>query len=384
MNTKILCCDDEPNVLSGFQRNLHKQFTLVPATSADQALQILERDGPFAVVVADMQMPVMNGVQLLMKVEERWPETVRIMLTGNADQHTAVNAVNHGHVFRFLNKPCSAETLAFALTAGLNQHRLIMAEKELLEQTLNGAVQVLSEILLLVDPDASGRGQALCEHMRLFLQSLGVPCRWEFEVAAMLSPIGFVTVPRNVMERVRSNQTLTGPEVDVLARVPEIGSQLLAKIPRLETVAEIILYQNKHFDGTGLPRDSRKGDELPVASRILHVLGNLALMESQGRSKGEALLLMQQQTGYYDPRVLDAAFKCFDAYLPHASADAAQACALRFLELRPGMLLLSDVETQDGMLLIRRGDKLTPVMMEKIRNFQLVCGVKEPILVAVN
>ena len=382
MNTKILCCDDEANVLAGFQRNLRKQFTLATATSGEEALQLIQRDGPFAVVVADMQMPVMNGIQFLAKVEERWPDTVRIMLTGNADQHTAVEAVNHGHVFRFLNKPCTSESLAVALEAGLKQYRLICAEKELLEQTLNGAIQMLTEILLIVDPNASGRGQELRDHMKTFLDSLGVACRWEFEIAAMLSPVGYVTVPQSVMQRAKAGLTLTDPEANMLAHVPETGSRLIAKIPRLETVAEIVLYQSKNFDGTGLPQGGRAGEEIPVASRILHILGNLAQMESQGMSKAEALLAMQQQTGFYDPRVLDAAFKCFDAYLPHASATASLARAVHLSELHVGQVLRSDIETNDGTLLLLRGGKLTPVILEKIRNFSQLSGIKEPIYVA--
>ncbi len=382
MNTKILCCDDEANILAGFQRNLRKQFTLTTATSGKEALQIIERDGPFAVVVADMQMPVMNGIQLLTKIEERWPDTVRVMLTGNADQHTAVEAVNQGHVFRFLNKPCTTETLAQTLEAGIKQYRLICAEKELLEQTLNGAIQMLTDILLLVDPNASGRGQELRDHMRSFLASLEVPCHWEFEIAAMLSPIGFVTVPQSVMQRAKAGLSLTNQEADMLARVPETGSRLIAKIPRLEAVAEIVLYQSKNFDGTGLPQDGRAGEDIPVASRILHILDNLAQMEAKGMSKAEALLAMQQQTGFYDPRALDAAFKCFDAYLPHASANATLARAVKISELHAGQTLRSDVETNDGTLLLLRGGKLTPVILEKIRNFHQLNGIKEPIYVA--
>ena len=99
-------------------------------------------------------------------------------------------------------------------------------------------------------------------------------------------------------------------------------------------------------------------------------------------SKAEALLAMQQQTGFYDPRVLDAAFKCFDAYLPHASATASLARAVHLSELHVGQVLRSDIETNDGTLLLLRGGKLTPVILEKIRNFSQLSGIKEPIYVA--
>ncbi|HEX7651891.1 MAG TPA: HD domain-containing phosphohydrolase [Verrucomicrobiae bacterium] len=379
----ILCCDDDQNILSGFLRNLRKQFHLVTATSGEQALQLMEQSGPFAVVVADMQMPGMNGVQLLTKIEARWPETIRIMLTGNAGQQTAVDAVNQGHVFRFLTKPCPAEALALALEAGLRQYQLVRSEKELLENTLNSAVRVLCEILAVADPSASGRGRILRDQMRMFLESLDQACRWDFEMAAMLSPIGYVTIPANVLERLNGGQTLSAAEKTMINHVPRTGSELIAKIPRLEGVAEFILYQNKNYDGTGFPEDDRHGEDIPLASRILRVLGAIVTMEARGLAKGEALLAMQQQAGCYDPRVLDAAFKCFDAYLPTASTTVAtNKAAVNIEELHPGMVLLSDIETESGMLLIPHGGKLTPVMLEKIRNFALVVGVRQPIYVA--
>src|SRR5467141_3678823 len=122
MNTKILCVDDDPNILAAIQRNLRKQFSIDTAVGPQPGLAALAQQGSYAVVVADMQMPGMNGVEFLKKVQEQSPDTVRIMLTGNADQKTAMDAVNFGHVFRFLTKPCSPEELALTLTAGLTQY----------------------------------------------------------------------------------------------------------------------------------------------------------------------------------------------------------------------------------------------------------------------
>ena len=129
MSTKILCVDDEENVLTGLQRTLRKQFPIDIAVGGAAGLQRLERDGPYAVVMADMQMPEMNGIEFLKKAQAAAPDTVRLMLTGNADQKTAVDAVNDGHVFRFLTKPCDPPQLTSALEAALKQYRLITAER---------------------------------------------------------------------------------------------------------------------------------------------------------------------------------------------------------------------------------------------------------------
>ena len=91
---------------------LKKEFKIDTAIGGAPALAMMRGRSPYGVVVADMQMPVMNGIEFLMELERRAPDTIRIMLTGNADQKTARDAVNQGHIFRFLTKPCPREELA--------------------------------------------------------------------------------------------------------------------------------------------------------------------------------------------------------------------------------------------------------------------------------
>src|SRR5271154_7508914 len=117
MPEKILMVDDEDAVLVGYQRMFRNEFQIETAPGGAAALTALEATGPYAVVVSDMRMPEMDGAKLLTKIKLLAPETTRIMLTGNADIHSAVSAVNEGSIFRFLTKPCSRETLAKALTA---------------------------------------------------------------------------------------------------------------------------------------------------------------------------------------------------------------------------------------------------------------------------
>ena len=134
MNKKVLFVDDDLNILSAYKRQLHKHFEVETVDSGESALKLISKQELFAVVVADMNMPGMNGVELLSKIRQETPETVRIMLTGQADISTAMDAVNEGHIYRFLTKPCPIETLAKSLTAGVEQFRLVTAEKELLEK----------------------------------------------------------------------------------------------------------------------------------------------------------------------------------------------------------------------------------------------------------
>jgi response regulator RpfG family c-di-GMP phosphodiesterase len=378
MNRKVLCVDDDANVLDALQRNLRKQFTIDTAPGGEQALALIEQQGPYAVIVADMRMPGMDGIQLLSKAREKAPDTVRIMLTGNADQQTAIDSVNQGRVYQFLTKPCPPEMLAMALRGGIKQYDLVMAERELLEHTLNGSIKVLTEILSVIEPQSFGRGQQLREYMRTYIQS-PTEHAWQLELAALLAPIGYVAIPGSVTAKVRTGQALTDTEADILACVPEFGSKLLANIPRLESVAQIVLYQNKHFDGSGFPADACARDVIPIGARILKVLNDLIDLEAKGMTKVQALQEMQQRPGWYDPRVLDAAFVRFDAYLPKASSATRTARAVTVNELCPGQIFSSNVYTADGVLIVKAGTKVSPMLLERLRNFARLQGLREPL-----
>ena len=140
---RILCIDDEANILTAIQRSLRRSFDVHTAASGPEGLQILHNSAPFAVVVSDMRMPVMNGAVFLRNVARNHPDTVRILLTGFAELETVTAAVNEGHIYRFLTKPISGKDLATALEDGVRQHQLICSERVLLEQTLTGCIHAM-------------------------------------------------------------------------------------------------------------------------------------------------------------------------------------------------------------------------------------------------
>jgi response regulator RpfG family c-di-GMP phosphodiesterase len=381
MSPKVLCIDDNPNVLAALKRNLRKRFDIDTAEGGELALEMLDRDGPYAVVVADMQMPGMNGIELLAKMRQMAPDTVRIMLTGNADQRTPVDAVNLGHVFRFLNKPCPIETMIDALEDGIKQYHLIIAERDLLENTLNGSVKVLMDVLSLVDPSSFGRSHRLRDYARRITAELDLQFTWELELATLLSQIGIVSLPPTLIKKVHSGLAVTGAEEDMLLRVSEVGSDLLANIPRLESVARIIRYQDKHLDGTGFPRCSIKGKEIPIESRIIKPLKDLLQLESASVPASKAVEQLRSRTGWYDLQVLDAAFRCFVA-APKAPAPGHQdAIAVTVAELRSDQVLLSDVRTKHNVLLVAAGTKVSSILLARLNNFATVGGINEPIYV---
>jgi response regulator RpfG family c-di-GMP phosphodiesterase len=380
MTQRILCVDDEPSVLDGLRRLFRNKFDIETAIGGDAGVKAVTERGPFAVVVSDQRMPGMDGITYLKKVRELAPDTVRIMLTGNAEQSTVVDAVNEGHVFRFLNKPCPPDALAKTLEAGMEQYRLITAERELLDQTLNGAVKVMTDLLALVDPDSFGRAQALRAAARELANLMALRDTWEIELGAMLSRIGTFTLPPEILAKTRESAFLNANESEMVASVATIGSDLLRNIPRLEGVAQIVRYQRKNFDGTGSPHDVVAGDALPIGARILRPLAELLEIEARGKSRGEALSLLAKRAHNYDPRVMNALERwCIPA------ADVAEEKGgsrnVNFEDLRIGQTVLSPVVTIGGDLLLSPGRVLSDSLLQKLRNYDRLKGIRNPITV---
>ncbi len=378
---KILCVDDDPNLLDGFRRNLRRLFTLDTATSGAEALVLVQTKGPYAVVLADMRMPGMDGVELLEQVRALAPDTVRLMLTGNSDQQTAVEAVNRGHVFRFLNKPCAAEILAPALDLAVKQYELQALEKELLEETLAGAVKALSDVLGLVAPEALGRGQRLRESMQPFAKWQGAGPLWELEIASLLSPIGHTSLPVSIIRKLSANSALEPNEAEIVRRLPRIGHDLIAGIPRLQNAARIVLYQDKHFDGSGYPDEPVSGEEIPLGARMLKILGDRLDLERDGIVKKAALATMRERTGTYDPKLLEACFACFENFLCQSIAPDRPVKSLMVSQLTPRHVVVSDITTHAGLMLVSSGHRLTAMMIARLRNYAELLAVKEPVLV---
>lgn len=377
MTERVLCVDDDPNILSAYQRGLRKLFQIDTATGGQEGLEAIATRGPFAVIVSDMRMPGMDGIQFLSKVRERMPNTVRMMLTGNADQRTAIEAVNEGNIFRFLTKPCAPEDLTKALSAGIEQYRLIMAEKELLGKTLRGSIKVLNDVLSLANPTAFGHASRVRALVGQLCKRLAVPKAWECEVAAMLSQIGCVTIPPDTLDRVYQGQDLSADEEEMLRAHPGVGKSLVANIPRLEGVAEIIAHQQASFDGAGSPAGSPAGEEIPLGARILRVAIDYDAAKWRTKGECEAMQRLRARPGQYDPQVVSA----LEAVVGIEERYALQEVCLK--DLVPGMSLVDDVKTNDGMIVVAKGQEVTASLCARVKNFARRRTIQEPIQVLI-
>jgi len=375
---KILLVDDEINVLNAFTRHLRKDFDMRTALGAQEGLGFIQEEGPFAVVVSDLKMPGMDGIQFLAKVRELYPDTLRIMLTGHADLNVAIEAINSGEVFRFLVKPCSVENLKKNILDAIAIYRLKEAEKELLENTLKNSIKVLMEILELVSPEAFGRSRRLAELATSIAMRMGIKeSLWEIETSALLSQIGWVIIPPSLVLKLFSGESLTDEEKQIYEMHPMIGSELIGKIPRLENVAKIICYQEKCYDGSGVPKDAVKGKDIPLGARILKVSIDFDTFKLRFEKDRKAFEMMKLQADLYDPQILEV---LQDMIIGTEKEEITQ-LELTIDELKEGMLLAEDVRTKKGQLLITKGNTVSNALIERLKNFAVSVGVKEPIVV---
>jgi DNA-binding response OmpR family regulator len=339
----VLLVDDEPMVLDALAANLARRFAILTAGDAAGALAIAA-DRPLAVIVSDLRMPAVDGLELLRRMREHHPDTVRIMLSGHADLEAAVRAVNQGAVFRFLIKPCPVQEVAEALDAGIAQHRLITAERELLQQTFAGSIRVLTELLAHSHPAAFGRAVRVRALVAGLCRRLGRPS-WDIEVAAMLAQIGCVTLPPTTAARYAQGERLAPSEQIAVDRLPLVADRLLASIPRLERVREVL-------------RGLAAGGGAEGGARILRAATDFDLLRSRGLDARAAVAALRMAAAH-DP-LLIAALEA-EAGAPDAGGDL-----LHPDELAPGMYL-SDEVGRDGVLLAASGAELTPTLIGHLR-----------------
>lgn len=375
MTHKLLFVDDEPNLLDGIKRQLRNKFTIETATGAAEGLTALHSRGPFAVVISDMRMPEMSGVDFLKEVKVVSPSSVRMMLTGNGDQETAVIAVNQGNIFRFLSKPCETEQLTKALNDALEQHSLVVAEREILESTLTGSVKIFSELLSMTNPTLFSDGARAREQVRALAERLNIADIWELEIASMLAYIGFITIPEEIVAKHVSGAYLSTEETRLIDEVPQAGAKLLANIPRLEKVANIVAHSRMSFDRPGRP----SGEALPLGSRILRIVMDFNTFSRDRAPLSQALRNLQKNKSEYDPALLRQFIEQFAPAKEQVEKEGT--VSISPAELLVGQTVCCDISTKDGILLLKAGAKLSETSVERLKNYSKLFGLQAPILV---
>lgn len=354
MNTRpaVLIVDDDALILRVIERVLQPYYDIVTATSVASAQEILNDDQSFAVIVSDLRMPDGNGVELLQYARTRFPDMTRVLFSGAAELSDARAAINEGQVFRLLTKPFEVGAMRQALDAAVEQSRLITAERVLLEDTLQGSIKALTDILAIVQPMAFGRAIRMRQHVAELADRIGLTCRWDVEVAALLSKIGCVSLDADTLSRWYHGQELTMEECAHVDRLPEIAEALIADIPRLGGVRTILRRQYEPFDANGLP----------IGAAIVAIVRDFDELITEGKEPEHALATMDGRKGRYSFDLLQHFREIREV---HSSNDTVQQMLLS--QVAESMVFAADVYSENDLLLTARGQRVTPVLLSRIR-----------------
>jgi response regulator RpfG family c-di-GMP phosphodiesterase len=362
MSDKVLFVDDEPILLQGYQRLLRKDFSVSSAVGGAAALLLIRQEGPFAVVVSDMRMPGMDGIEFLLQARKIAPDTVRIMLTGASDLQSAIHAVNEGSIFRFLSKPANKDTLVKTLTDSLEQYHLVCAEKELLEKTLRGTVYLLTEVLSLVSPAAFSRAARVRRYVQHVVTKLSLGNPWKFEVAAMMSQLGCVTLDPKTLETVYSGQELSAEEEAQYATHPLVAQDLLKSIPRMESIAWMIAHQFQP-----LPTEWDTGDremaEMRLGAQILRAAIIFDGFLRKHHTRVDAALFISRRLAGLDKKIIEALMELE----PEVAGEGTRSMGIG--DLKAGWVLQEEIRTMEGVLIAAKGQEVTAPLLIKLTSF---------------
>ncbi len=317
---RVLLVDDDAALLESLARLLRPEMEIRTAASGRGALDALAAEGPFDVVVSDLKMPGMDGIELLSRVSRQCPDTVRVLLTGHADLRVAMDAANLGYVYRFLTKPCPPELLLLEVRQSLERARLERDRRELAamrrcKALLQGVVRGFSSLVEARDPYLAGHQQRVTALSLAIGRELGMTPRdlETLRVAGLLHDVGKVFVPADLLTR---PGILREEELSLIRMHPQVGYELLKHLDQDWPIAVIIRQHHERMDGSGYPQ-GLTGSFITQGARILAVADVVDAMCSERpyrSSLGQARALeeIEQNRGrLYDERVADACLTLF-------------------------------------------------------------------------
>lgn len=358
--SRILMVDDDLSMLRAVERRLERHYDIVFANTGEEGLNKIETDGPFPVIVSDMQMPGMDGIRFVQKARRRSPLSVFVMMTGQVDEQTTLRAMNEGQIFRFVQKPCSHEDLLGTLEASWRQYHLINAEKQLLQKTLVGAVDAIVNIFETVMPDGTTRSTTIQRIVENLEYSLRIQKRWEYALASRLSLLGYGLIGRSLTDVVSQPHFSEEDENEFMAKACGKTAEVLNKIPRLKTTSQIIA---QVVNSTGLiPTLSPIGDTevVQVGATLLRIALEWETCKRLGLTPSEAVNTMRRKLPDLNEEVVTV-LQDFEFEIA-----AAETLRVPVYDLKTGMVVQDTICTQDGRVLISEGRRLTKKLLDKL------------------
>jgi hypothetical protein len=286
------------------------------------------------------------------------PHATRILLTGTGGVDSARDAVNRGQIFRFLSKPCPLAQLREAIASGVAHHRLLNAERQVMQETLIECIGALLEVLAVTNPVAFGRAKrihGLVQDLATRLECVGF---WQLQAAALLSQIGYFAVNPDLAEKMYYGRELSPGEQARAASVPGNARRLLEHVPRLEPVIQILAA----LEWTDAEL-ARAGDRMVgLSARILGAALQFDLLTNKGLSNAQILESMRDQQARFGVAVLDA----LSARFAPTIGEPETVLEIPLGQASSGMRLRQELRTPIGALLVPIGIEISARLIDRI------------------
>jgi len=226
----------------------------------------------------------------------------------------------------------------------------------------------------MANPMVFGRATRVRQSVEQLMTHFEIRERWPVEVAAMLCQIGCVTLPTAILDTLYKGEPLNRVEQEMVDRMPAVAEKCLSNIPRIDSVREILRQHPRQFALAKQRSDAALDDEIPWGARALKVARDFDLLEAGENPSDHPMAIMRGRTGWYDPQILEAF-----AAMRGSTQDKIQMLELAIREVRVGMVFGEDLKSSKGLLLIARGQEVTPALLERMRNFSAELAIREPV-----
>jgi len=387
-------------------------YKIHTAESGEAGLALLDSE-PVDLVISDMRMPNMDGAQFLEQVRQKWPDTMRILLTGYADVSSTIAAINKGEIYRYITKPWDDidivllvkhalerrvleqekrrleeltkhqndelkelnATLEARVEARTEEVRQTMAFLELANQQLKESfitsIKVFANLVELREKSLAGHSRRVADHARTLARRLHLPDTevQDIFIAGLLHDIGKIGQPDSLLTK--PFPALTGAERSLAVRHPVVGQAALMGLEQLHNAATLIRSHHEHWDGLGYP-DGLSGLNIPMGARILAVANDydgaqLGILLGKQMGPSAALALIAEGSGKrYDPKVADA----FASLIHEQTGISIEEVTLKSSQLKAGMTLSRDLVGHDGIMLLSHDHVLNATIIEQIHYFE--------------
>lgn len=402
---RLLCVDDEPNILSALRRLLRPHgYQVTVAGSGAEALGIME-DQVFDLVISDMRMPEMDGAQFLEQVKRRWPDSIRLLLTGYADVTSTVDAINKGEIYRYISKPWDDNELLLTVRQALERKALereklrlealterqneelrdlnANLELKVMERTVElrkahdklktsfmTSIKVFANLIELRGSNLAGHSRRVADLARKIgnRMDLSPADAQDVFLAGLLHDIGKIGLPDHLL--VKPVPQMNGDELGMYRKHPIKGEQSVMALEELRGAARIVRHHHERFDGQGYP-DGLSGLGIPLGARILSVANDfdglqIGSLSVRRYSQEDAKKLIAEGKGKrYDPQVIEAFLDIVGKVEVRDNGEIEVGVA----DLKPGMILSRDMVTRDGVLLLAADYILDANLIRQIRDY---------------